>query len=184
VELTFRRVTEDDFDLLAGWLAEPGVRRWWCHDPTPEAVARDFGPAARGEEPCEDLLVLLDGEPVGLLQRCRFDDYPEDRAEVARLAPVPPGTVQLDYLLGPPELRGRGVGTAMVRAAVADTWAADPDTPAVMVAVVAANVASWRALEKAGLRRVAEGDIDPDNPVDDPLHYVYRLDRPPSGSPR
>ncbi len=38
--------------------------------------------------------------------------------------------------------------------------------------------ASWRALEKAGLQRIAEGAISPDNPVDDPLHYVYRVDRP------
>ena len=47
-----------------------------------------------------------------------------------------------------------------------------------LVAVVAGNVASWRALEKAGLERVAEGDLTPDNPVDPPLHYVYRADRP------
>jgi len=34
------------------------------------------------------------------------------------------------------------------------------------------------ALEKAGLTRVAEGDMAADNPVDPPLHYVYRTDRP------
>jgi len=47
-----------------------------------------------------------------------------------------------------------------------------------LVAVVAANTASWRALENAGLQRIAEGAMSPDNPVDDPLHYVYRVDRP------
>ena len=47
-----------------------------------------------------------------------------------------------------------------------------------LVSVVAANVASWRALEKAGLQRIAEGVMIPDNPADDPLHYVYRIDRP------
>lgn len=49
---------------------------------------------------------------------------------------------------------------------------------------MAANTASWRALEKAGLRRIAEGLIEPDNPVDDPLHYVYRVDRPTSAPVR
>jgi hypothetical protein len=39
-------------------------------------------------------------------------------------------------------------------------------------------VASWRALEKAGLKRVAEGPMSPDNPIDDALHYIYRVDRP------
>ena len=47
-----------------------------------------------------------------------------------------------------------------------------------LVAVVAANHASWRALEKAGLRRVAEGDMVPEDPADDPRHVVYRADRP------
>ena len=39
-------------------------------------------------------------------------------------------------------------------------------------------MASWRALEKAGLSRIAQGAMTPDNPVDEPLHYVYRVDRP------
>jgi hypothetical protein len=43
---------------------------------------------------------------------------------------------------------------------------------------VAANTASWRALEKAGLTRIAEGAMSPENPLDDPLHYIYRADRP------
>jgi len=66
----------------------------------------------------------------------------------------------------------------MIAAAVEDTWNSYPDAPAVLVAVVAANVASWRALEKAGLKRVAEGPMSPDNPIDDALHYIYRVDRP------
>ncbi|MFC0526646.1 hypothetical protein [Phytohabitans kaempferiae] len=43
--------------------------------------------------------------------------------------------------------------------------------------MVAGNVASWRALEKAGFTRIGAGPIEPDNPADDPSHYVYRLDR-------
>ncbi len=65
-----------------------------------------------------------------------------------------------------------------------DTWTARPAAAAVLVAVVAANAASWRALEKAGLERVAAGVMSPDNPVDDPLHYVYRADRPGPDRPR
>lgn len=68
----------------------------------------------------------------------------------------------------------------MIAALVADTWSAYPTAPAVLVAVVAANTASWRALEKAGLRRVAQAEMTPDNPRDDPLHYIYRADCPAS----
>lgn len=176
--LTWRPLTSADLPLLVEWLAEPRVARWWNHEPTAEAVERDFGASVRGEEPGEDLVVSLDGCPIGLLQRSVIREYPEHLAEFAAIVEVPEGAVELDYLIADPALRGRGLGARMIAAAVQDTWSAHPAAPAVLVAVVAANVASWRALEKAGLRRIAEGAMSPDNPIDDPLHYVYRVDRP------
>ena len=177
-ELTWRPLTAADLPLLGRWLAQPAVARWWAHDASPAAVERDFGPSVRGEEPGEDLVVLLGGRPVGLLQRARIDDHTEDLEEFSALVDVPPGAVELDYLLADEAPRGRGLGTRLIAAAVAATWTDHPTAPAVLVAVVAANVASWRALEKAGLRRVAEGDMTPDHPDDDPRHVVYRVDRP------
>ncbi|PRY35576.1 GNAT family N-acetyltransferase [Umezawaea tangerina] len=176
--ITWRRLAETDFPLLRRWLLEPHVARWWNHETTPEAVARDFGPTARGEEPAEDLLVSLDGTPVGLVQRCRYADYPEYLAELAAVLEVDAESVSVDYLIGDPALVGRGLGPRVIAAVVAATWADYPDAPAVVVPVSAANRASWRALEKAGLTRVAEGELEPDNPVDDRDHVVYRVDRP------
>ena len=174
----FRRVERADFPLLARWLATEPVRRWWCHEWSAEAVERDFGPSADGLEPNEDWLALLRRVPFGLVQRSRVADYADNLAHFSSLVDVPAGAVTLDYLLGDPQRLGRGLGTAMVAAMVQKTWRDLPDAPAVLVAVVAANTASWRALEKAGFARVASGDLPPDNPVDDPLHHVYRLDRP------
>ena len=168
--------------MLAEWLREPQVARWWNHQTTLEAVERDFGPSTRGEEPGEDLVVLLDGRPVGLLQRSAMCGYPEDLRNFSAVIEVPAGAVELDYFIADPALRGRGLGSRMIAAAVEETWKSYSDAPAVLVAVVAANVASWRALEKAGLTRVAEGPMPPDNPIDDPLHYIYRADRPRAAS--
>jgi aminoglycoside 6'-N-acetyltransferase len=176
--LTWRPLTAADLPLLTRWLREPQVARWWNHETSPDAVERDFGASVRGEEPGEDLVVSLEGRPIGLLQRSVIGDYPEDLAEYSQVVEVPDGAVQLDYLIGEASDRGRGLGPRIIAAAVRDTWDAYPSTPAVMVAVVAANTASWRALEKAGLWRVAEGPMEPDNPIDDPLHVVYRVDRP------
>jgi len=175
-----RALRASDLPLLAAWLREPQVARWWRDETTPEAVERDFGPSTRGEEPGQDLVIALDGRPIGLLQRSLIADYPEDLAEFAALAEVPPGAIELDYMIADASLRGRGLGSRMIAQAVEDTWTAHPDATAVLVAVVAANVASWRALEKAGLRRIAEGEMAPENPRDDRLHYVYRVDRPPT----
>ncbi|WP_433010003.1 GNAT family N-acetyltransferase [Kribbella sp. CA-294648] len=175
---TFRRLTRADFPLLADWLANPHVARWWNHETTPEALERDFGTAADGGEPSEDLLVLQDGKPIGLVQRSKLADYPEYLTEFQALTEVPAEAATIDYLIGESADTNRGVGTAMIAALVAETWTNYRDTDAIIVAVVAGNRPSWRALERAGFHRVAEGPMEPDNPIDDPLHYVYRIDRP------
>ncbi|MCK9875216.1 acetyltransferase [Frankia sp. Ag45/Mut15] len=173
----WRRVTEDDFPLLGAWLEQPHVARWWNHETTPEAVRRDFGPTARGEEPAQDFLALLDDQPFGLVQRCRLIDYSEYLDELRPVIEVPVGAMSLDYLIGDRGQTGRGLGPAMLTSMVARTWSDHPESDCVIVPVVAANRASWRALEKARFRRAAQGHLTPDNPIDDPLHYVYRLDR-------
>jgi aminoglycoside 6'-N-acetyltransferase len=60
------------------------------------------------------------------------------------------------------------------------TWrrVRESDFPLVIIPVAAGNRRSWRALEKAGFQRVAEGALEPDNPIDPPLHYIQRIDRP------
>lgn len=176
--MTWRHVTPGDFPLLARWLAAPHVARWWHHETSPEALERDFGPSARREEPNEDLLAFVDGAPLGLLQRSFLHDYPEYLAELASVTAVPAGAMTIDYLIGDAANVGRGIGTSMIRSALEQLWADHSDAECVIVAVHADNIASWRALEKAGLIRVGSGEIEPDNPIDDRRHHIYRVDRP------
>ena len=178
IRFTFRPLKRTDFPLLGRWLAEPHVARWWNHETTAEAVERDFGPAADGTEPAQDWLALTGGEPVGLVQCCFWSDYPDYSNELAGLLTVPASALTIDYLIGPPECTGRGLGAAMIAAFTDHIWNTEPAASAIIVPVVAANRASWRALEKCGFRRVAAGNMRPDNPIDETLHVVYRLDRP------
>jgi aminoglycoside 6'-N-acetyltransferase len=177
-EFTWRRLAAADFPLLCGWLAQPHVHRWWNHEFTLAAVERDFGPCMRGEEPGEDLLIFADAEPIGLIQRCRLTDFPEYRGDLVKLITVPADAASLDYLIGDPERVGQGLGPAMIRAMIAATWLEYPRADCVIVPVAAANRPSWRALEKAGMHRIAEGPMTPDSPADDGHHYVYAIDRP------
>ncbi|MEV0566757.1 GNAT family N-acetyltransferase [Dactylosporangium sp. NPDC050588] len=176
--MTWRHVTPRDFPLLAQWLAAPHVARWWNHETSAEAVERDFGPSARREEPNEDLLALLDGAPLGLVQRSFWHDYPEYVREMAQTMAVPPRAMTIDYLIGDVADVGRGIGTRMIRSALEHLWAEHGDAECVIVPVHADNIASWRMLEKAGLVRVAHAELEPDNPIDDRRHHVYRVDRP------
>jgi aminoglycoside 6'-N-acetyltransferase len=175
VTITYRPLQPADFPLLGRWLAQPHVARWWCHETSPEAVERDFGPTARGEEPNEDLLVHLDGVPVALVQRSWLRDDPDYLAELAAVAPVPDGAVTIDYLIGDPAHTGRGLGPEVIRTVVERTRSEHPAARAIVVAVHADNRPSWRALEKAGFVRTGTGEMSPDNPADSREHHVYQL---------
>lgn len=159
VDLAFRRLTDDDLPLLHRWLNEPGVVRWWEGDDVSwEAVQRDYGSAST--DPAEYWLALRDGEPVGWIQCYLAADYAgEDEPEAWWRLGVERTAAGIDYLIGDPTDRGSGLGSAMIRAFVDDVvLPLHPTWSSVCASPVAANVASWRALEKAGF--VHRGDFD------------------------
>lgn len=177
-DVQLRPLRRSDLPLLGRWLAEPLVRRWWDHDTSPEAVERDFGPSIDGVDETAMRVATTAEGPYGLVQRYPIAAYAEYLAEFAPVCPVLPGALSVDYLVGEPAARGRGLGAAMIRAAVEDGWAAHPGAPEVLVPVCVGNRSSWRALERAGFTRFASGEMEPDNPVDPRDHHVYRLVRP------
>lgn len=177
-DIRFRKLLRSDFPLLAHWLGQAHVARWWNHLTSPEALERDFGDAVDNAGPAGDLIALNGDDPIGLMQISRLSDYPEYRAEFQAIIAVPDTAMTIDYLIGEGSHTGRGLGTAMIRAAVQETWREWPQASAILTAVVVTNSRSWRALERAGFERIAEGDMEPDNPIDTKSHFVYRIDRP------
>ncbi|WP_222265195.1 GNAT family N-acetyltransferase [Modestobacter marinus] len=174
-----RPLRRADFPLLSRWLAEPLVARWWDHDPSPEAVEKDFGPCVDGTDPTAIYLGVSDGEPFGLVQVYRIDDEAEYVEELASVCAVPPGALSIDYLVGEPSARGRGLGAALIAAGVARGFADHPDAQDVLVPVALGNERSWRALQRAGGTWYAAGEMEPDNPIDPPDHVVHRFSRSP-----
>lgn len=148
------------------------------HETTPEAVERDFGPSVDGRDQTQMFVALDDGVPFGLIQRYPIQAYDEYVVELAPVVAVPPGALSVDYLVGDASRRGCGLGAAMIAGLVADSWGAYPAARDVLVPVCVGNTGSWRALERAGFARVAEGELTPDNPVDPRDHYVYGISRP------
>jgi aminoglycoside 6'-N-acetyltransferase len=177
-EPTLRCLERDDLPMVAAWLGQGHVSRWWNHDTRPQGVERDFGPVVDGLDPAEVFIACADGSPFGLLQRYTFADNPEYLAELSRVLDVPTAALSMDYFVGEPGALRHGLGTAMLQVGIRSTWAKHPTAPAIVVPVAAANTASWRVLERAGFRRMAEGSLQPDNPIDDRKHYVYQIDRP------
>lgn len=151
MRVTFRPLVDDDLPLMHGWLNEPGVVRWWEGDDVSwEGVARDYGSGRAGET--EHWIANAGGRDVGWIQCYALADEPQEAESWWALGVERTGA-GIDYLIGTPGDRGRGLGTAVIRAFVADiVFERHPGWTQACAAPHVDNVASWRALEKAGFR--------------------------------
>lgn len=184
VDLTFRRLTDDDLPLLHRWLNDPGVVRWWEGDDVSWAgVVADYG--SGNDEPVEHWIASLDGHDLGWIQCAAVAEWPDESAAWAALGVDVATCAGIDYLVGEPTQRGRGVGSAMIAAFVDEiVFGRHPRWTCAGADPVVANAASWGALARAGFRHI--GDVeDPDHP-DDPERTgrLMAIDRPtPSAGP-
>ncbi len=170
--LAFRPLGAGDLELLSRWLGEPHMRRWWDDPADLESVCAKYLPRIEGTDPVEVFVVQLDGEPVGMIQRYRGRDFPDGAQNLARLG-VTKRTAGIDYSIGEARLIGQGLGTRMIEAFVRGVFADYDDIETIVVDVDQANVASWRALEKAGFGRIWSGTFENDSHAT----FLYALDR-------
>lgn len=172
-------VTRADLPLLARWLAEPHVARFWLEPSDLPSVSERYGPALDGADPTELFTVRAAGRAVGMIQRYRLSDEPEwARALPAGVVRIPTA-VGIDYFIGEPDALRHGYGSAAIALCSARSFA-EPEVDQIVAAPQQANVASWRALERAGFSRLWAGQLDSDDPADAGPAYVYAVDRPAS----
>jgi len=158
-------MVEDDLALVAGWLREPHVARWWREDP--ETEIEGYRRCIAGGEPTVALIAEAEGGPVGWCQWYRWNEYPQAPQLGAR-----PGDIGIDYAIGAPEAVGRGLGTELIRALLGQARIAEPSAR-VLVAVDTANAASRRVLEKNGFRLAGARGIECEP---EERSALYRLD--------
>jgi aminoglycoside 6'-N-acetyltransferase len=174
--IEFRSLERDDLPTLFRWLREPHVAQWWNDVPTDlAAVEAEYGPCIDGDDPGEQFVVTCDGRPVGMIQRYLFADEVAWTLTLTEHIDVT-NAAGIDYLIGEPDLVGKGIGTAMIQAFTADTFAWRPIDQAI-ANVDQTNLASWRILEKAGYRRMWSGELDSPDPSDTGPQHVYVLAR-------
>jgi aminoglycoside 6'-N-acetyltransferase len=156
--MRFRRLTDDDLPMLHEWLNEPGVVRWWEGDDVSwEGVVAQYG--SGNGDPTEHWVALdHDDDAVGWIQCYSWADYvDEDETQAQWRAGVERTAAGIDYLVADPAQRGRGLGSAMIRAFVLDVvFRAHPAWTQVSAGPFVANEASWRALQRAGFRALAD----------------------------
>jgi RimJ/RimL family protein N-acetyltransferase len=160
---SFRLLERRDLPLLQRWLATEHVSRWWGRPLSSEEIEEQHGSRIGGDDPTVDWIVDLDGRPIGFVQAYRIADYPDHSDRIGR----PDAAAGVDLYLGEPELIGRGIGPAMLRAFCSEVvfirWPpgevdriiADPDPT---------NERSVRAFQKAGFHLGAVVDATDTEP--------------------
>jgi aminoglycoside 6'-N-acetyltransferase len=175
--MLFRPMREEDLPLVASWLAEEHVQRWWRNPSAPSLVEQKYLPRIRGVEPTEMFVILDADEPIGLIQRSLVRDHPDRVRSLAPSGQVFEEVAGIDYAIGRADLIGRGIGSAVVAAFSEALFEAFPDVTDIVVTPQAANAASCRVLEKAGYERRWTGMLDSDDPGDEGPAALYVLAR-------
>ncbi len=159
MQITFRPLTRDDYPTLVRWRRDRAWLTWWGPQKTADELEDDYGRTIDGLEPTNMYIASLvedGGAPrdVGLVEQYRLADHPEWDTQI-----LIPGAAGIDYGIGSPADRGRGVGKVLLTELVADTFEEYPDCSCVVAAPKSANVASCRAVESIGLTLVRTGHI-------------------------
>lgn len=171
--IEFRQFTRADLRQLGTWLDAPHVARWWPREDTGyDALTAYYGPAIDGTDPARLFLIVVDGVPVGFCETYLHADDPDwDRTMGL------PNVAGIDYLIGVPELCGRGLGTAVIGAFCEFVFGLYPGVDGIASAPQAANTASRRVLEKNGFRLVDVRMVESDDPGDSGPAAIYLRER-------
>jgi aminoglycoside 6'-N-acetyltransferase len=175
--VTTRPIAVADLPLVSRWLAEPHVAHWWRDPSDLPSVRQAYLPSINGDDPTEVFIIEVAGRAGGLIQRYLIDDDPGWAHAIQLTGAVSGCAAGIDYLIGDLALTGRGYGTAAIAAFTSLTFGRYPRAGSVVAVPQQANVASWRALERAGYSRWWSGQVDSDDPGDAGPAHLYGIRR-------
>ena len=140
--VTQRRLGPSDLGLLAGWLREPHVARWYAEPDEHSAWAAN--PAPDGSQAA----ITLETLKVGYLRWQRVD---RDTLDALGLPEIPSNSVDADILISDEGGTGKGLGPSALKALAAKI-PRDPTVPMIGLTTELENTRAHRAFEKAGFR--------------------------------
>ncbi len=158
--IALRPATLDDLATLQAWDEEPSVVESDPNDDWNWGLELDRTPDWR-----EQLIAEVDGRPIGFMQI-----IDPAREETHYWGDCPANLRAIDIWIGDATDRGRGLGTQMMRLALARCFAA-PDVVSVWIDPLVSNTRALRFYERLGFRFVEHRQFGQDHCA------VYRLDR-------
>ncbi len=165
-----------DVPNMVRWLREPEVSRWyWDSQRKTEAeLTEKWRKRVAGEddddEDTDRYVIVVDGQDIGEIQVYDLETEPEFEAQAGIL-----NAAGVDVLIGEPEWRNRGVGTAVMRKFIHEYVFTRPRIKTCIIDPEPQNLRAIRSYEKSGFTYVKtfhweEDDVDV---------YLMRMDSPP-----
>jgi aminoglycoside 6'-N-acetyltransferase len=145
--IEFSPVTHQHLPMLRQWMEQPHWREWWGD---PETELRNVIEMVEGRDTTRPFVFHVDRESAGYIQQWFIGHHQNEEwtRDNPWLLELPADSVGVGLSIGPPDMLGCGIGSAVLSAFVArlrsegySTIIIDPDP---------ANARAVRAYEKAG----------------------------------
>jgi RimJ/RimL family protein N-acetyltransferase len=150
--IAFRPTQEADLPLLHRWFNTPHVSAWWSvsgyYRPSVEVVKNKYLPRLRGIEPVDCYIINIDGLPAGMVQSCKFDDFPEEKTEFG----LENKCAGIDIMIGEEAYVHRGLGSPIIRQFLKEVIFIKYDVDRCVVDPYPENEIAIKAYKKAGFR--------------------------------
>ncbi|AWK11534.1 N-acetyltransferase [Streptomyces spongiicola] len=143
-----------DLQLVSRWMNDPAVAAFWELAGPESVTEHHLGGQLAGDGRSIPCLGVLDGVPKGY-----FEIYRADLDPLARHYPARPHDTGIHLLIGGVADRGRGLGTALLRAAADHVLDHRPHCARVVAEPDLRNTPSVSAFLSAGFRFSAEVDL-------------------------
>ena len=116
--LSLRLMTEDDLPAVEAWMRLPHVARWWLSGTTAEQEIAKYRRRINETSTRRTIMLTVTwaGDAIGWCQWYRWADYPGEATAMGARA----GEIGIDYAIGAPAWIGRGAGTVLIAALVAE----------------------------------------------------------------
>ena len=164
--LSFRPLRHTDFGAMVTWQNAGHVRPWWTDAVADVSEAsQKYGPRIDGTAATRVDVILLDGEPIGFVQTTPLAADAEYRDVAGWVTDGGEHAVGIDYAIGAAGLVDQGLGTRMIWEYIHQiVLTRFPGTRYVVADPPARHIASIRACEKGGFRRIFDFTPEPDGP--------------------
>jgi RimJ/RimL family protein N-acetyltransferase len=143
-----------DLRLITAWMNDPAVAAFWELAGSEEVTAEHLRTQLEGDGRSVPCLGVLDGVPMSY-----WEIYRADLDPIARYCQARPHDTGLHLLIGGVPDRGRGVGTALLRAVADLVLDQRPSCGRVLAEPDVRNVASVAAFLSAGFRLSDEVEL-------------------------